>query len=508
MKKRISKKDLVTIIIFLCLLLLFSYIPLTGDDWQNYGNGRFSIIDILIRTKRYYFNWEGRLSSRFLIFSLTCNKWLWNVFASLSVLTIVHYASKIINSSKKYMFLIFLSLLFLCNYNVFTQCFFWLAGHITYTIPTSILLIYLYYYLKKENWEFNFFKCLFFSLLNLFLCTFVENIAVSIIVANIIIFINYFISKKKINIELLLNIIFSIIGLLIQITSPGTMYRISLEMGEFGNLGLFGKIFYNLGNFIYYQFLINPIMLIMLIFSANLIIRTSVKNKIIRFSLFMFFNVIPFFTVLGSLYVIFPIEITLFANINNYLNVFFDKNNILLIIYWLIFLLGYLMLIIIFIKDKKSKYKLVLLFFTSQSCLGAMLVTPTWSARVVFCTIILNYIISLIIVDIIGFKLNKGFKAVIYLFLFLYLTFLLCVYYNVDKCIKYRNAYIISEADRGSKKISYYYIPERFLCSYFPYSNSYRLAFNNILGVESDVEYELSENYWEDGFIFDVKNAK
>ena len=69
------------------------------------------------------------------------------------------------------------------------------------------------------------------------------------------------------------------------------------------------------------------------------------------------------------------------------------------------------------------------------------------------------------------------------------------MYYNVDKCIKYRDAYIISEADRGSKKISYYYIPERFLCSYFPYSNSYRLAFNNILGVESDIEYELSVLY-------------
>lgn len=491
-KKKLFKEILFYLIVFILFLALFYFIPFTGDDWQNYGNGKFGLINILRNSYRYYLTWEGRIGSRIIIFLVTFNKWLWNIIASISIIGIIYFSSKLIDETKKKITLVFLlSLIFLINYEMFVQCFFWIAGNVTYTVCTALFIFYLFYVFNKIelNKEFNLIEKILLFGLNIYMCTFVENIAAGILVANLLVLINSFFVKKDKNKYYIVTFIASLIGLLIQILSPGTGVRISLEMGEFGKLNLIQKIIYNLSNFVEFEFLINPIMIFIMVIAFDLLIFIKEKNLVRKILIVLFMNIIPILTIICNLNLIFPFEFNILNHLSNFLSFINNSDNVIIIVYWIMFVIVYFICIFLYLKNDIIKTKLIILYLTSQSCILAMLVTPTWSNRVAFATVILNYIVALLIFKCLNVNYNKLFKKSIYCFCTLYLGVLLVLYYNVYCCINYRDNYIIEHYQNGDRVIDYYVVSDRLLWSQYPYSNSYKNAFNGILGIEDDVEY-------------------
>lgn len=491
-EKIINKRNLFILCVFLLLCLVFYFIPLTGDDWQNYGNGKFGLLNIVRNAYRYYLNWEGRIGSRLIIFLVTYNKWIWNLLASFSSIILVYFSTKLINKqfSKFYSSMLIL-LIFLLNYDMFVQCFFWIAGHITYTLCTTLFIFYIYYIFSKDSNDskYSIVEIIILFFLNIFMCTFVENIAVGIVVFNILFLINSIWQRKNKNIYYVLSSVASIAGLLIQILSPGTAVRMSIEMKEFGHLNIIEKIIYNLNNLVNYQYLINPFMVLIMIVALNFLIYKKEKKKLKKILLLLFINIIPILTIIANMNLILPFEFSIFKLISTYLSFVNNSNSILIKVYWLIFTLLYFICIYKYIDDQKYKKKLLILYIVSQSCIFAMLVTPTWSNRVVFTTVILNYIISLIIINYLNISFSKLFRKIVYLLCISYFSILLIFYYNVYCSINYRDKYIIKKYNEGERIINFYTVPNRLLWSQYPYSNSYRNAFSGNLGFKDEVIY-------------------
>ncbi len=259
-RKFISKnKEIIYIFLFtlVAFCMLSHFIPLTGDDWQNYGNGKMGFLNSLRNIKRYYLNLEGRIVSRTFIVFLTYGKIFWNILNALLFFGISYLIMKFNNIEEKVacFLLIALSIL-LINYNMFVECFLWVAGNLTYTLPTFLFLMYAYFILNFDKITNK--RIIILSFLNLVICLFVENIAVAMIVFNILLNVYYYLKLKRINKLLISQIFISIIGLLIMMLSPGTLVRQGLY-DEFNQLSLIGKIYHNLPNFAYYTYIIKTI---------------------------------------------------------------------------------------------------------------------------------------------------------------------------------------------------------------------------------------------------------
>ena len=83
---------------------------------------------------------------------------------------------------------------------------------------------------------------------------FVEHMAVILVLSNILFIIYRYIKNKKIDKELILYLIMSIIGTVLMFISPGSLKRSLIENIEFNKLSIIGKILFNIPNFIYYTF--------------------------------------------------------------------------------------------------------------------------------------------------------------------------------------------------------------------------------------------------------------
>ncbi len=103
-RKFISKnKEIIYIFLFtlVAFCMLSHFIPLTGDDWQNYGNGKMGFLNSLRNIKRYYLNWEGRIVSRTFIVFLTYGKIFWNILNALLFFGISYLIMKFNNIEEK-----------------------------------------------------------------------------------------------------------------------------------------------------------------------------------------------------------------------------------------------------------------------------------------------------------------------------------------------------------------------------------------------------------------------
>ena len=100
------------------------------------------------------------------------------------------------NSSKikKIMFPLMVLVIIGMNLFSFSQVMTWIAGNITYLFIIPVILWYFYFILNND--KYNKWFVFIFSLINLFGCMFVENMAIVIIVGNILLLIFKFIKNK------------------------------------------------------------------------------------------------------------------------------------------------------------------------------------------------------------------------------------------------------------------------------------------------------------------------
>ena len=214
-----------------------------------------------------YLAWEGRFISRILINILTYHKIIWNIVNSFIITSIIFLFIKIIY---------LLSLLVILSMNIFTfsQVVVWVAGNITYLFVIPLLLSYFYYIFDYKEKKKLF--ILLFSILNFIMPMFIEHMAIILVISNIIFILYRYIINKKLDKELLLYLILSILGTSIVLLSPGTKIRSGMENVSFQELSIINKIIYNIPNFINYTFIINYFLTILMVI-ANYEYYTYIK---------------------------------------------------------------------------------------------------------------------------------------------------------------------------------------------------------------------------------------
>ena len=467
--------------LFLFFLIIFILSPISGDDWGNYLIGREGIRHSLGVAVGLYFDWEGRFISRVFINILTYHKWLWNIINSFVIVGTIYMGTKYVSKSKKVIFPLMILTFLLMNLYTFSQTVTWLAGNMTYFFVIPIILWYFYYLINNNNYN-KLFSCL-FILINLFGTMFVEHMALVLILGNILVLIYKYFKYKKIDFKIVSYLIISIITTLIMLLSPGTAYRSSIENVWFNELNIFQKVIYNIPNFIYYTFIVNSFLLVLMSYSNYLIVKNKIKNKYFKVGLILFLLIIPLFTI-----IVYPLS---FFDVNTKLVWFINYNNIILIIYWLLyFVLSFGLLIL----EDKSNFLIIFLFIIGVMANVFMLVSPTWGFRTTLFTYIALSIVSLSIIS----KYIKDGKLNYFVWLIVggASLFYFVFYINVYKCQNTLENSIKQQKRDNSDVIYIESFPGFAPCNINP-TNDYHMEKYKIYYDIEDKEVRLIDGKWK-----------
>lgn len=413
------KKYVKYIFVFLFFVIMFFFSPISGDDWGNYLVGSEGVRHSLGVAIGMYFDWEGRFVSRVLINILTYNKLLWNLINAVVITGIIYMGVKLVGEKpKKIIFPLMCLIIMGMNLFTFSQVISWIAGNITYLFIIPIILWYFYYLFNND--KYNKWYIIVCSLINLFGTMFVENMAVVLVFGNVLIIVYKYIKNKKLDRWLIFYSCISILSTLSMVLSPGTRYRTSVENLAFNELNIFEKIIYNIPNFVYYTFIINTFMLMLMSVSNYFLIKNNVKKSWLKYFLMVFMEIVPLFTIIGYILSMF-IDSSLFV---------VDYNNLFIILYWIIYLI--ILSILIFVFDKKD-FKTLFLFLIGLMSNVVMLISPTWGYRTSFFTYLILCIVALKVINV----YVKENKLIIYLInscMVFSILFYLVFYINIWRC--------------------------------------------------------------------------
>ena len=473
------KKKIFFISIFLFLLLILFLSPICGDDWGNYIEGSKGIYKSITEAVSMYFSWEGRFISRVLINILTYHKVLWNIVNSLVITCSIYLIIKIINPKKRIIYLLTLLVFLLMNIYTFSQVIPWVAGNITYLFVIPLLLLYFYYIFKDDKKH-----IIIFSILNIIMTMFVEHMAIILIISNILFIIYRYIKNKRISKELILYLMLSIIGTIVMLISPGSLYRSSVENLDFNKLSIIGKVIYNIPNFIYYTFMVNPYMIILLSIASFYLINKLFRNRLLKIVLVLLMNIIPILST--SLYLI-----SNFININSFL---INPNSIVLLVFYIIYVLFFIYLII---KNNKSIFNKEMFFFIIGILSNAvMMISPTWGFRTSFATYIFLCIFSLIIINE-YIREKKIYNTILSILIIVASLFYIVFYISIFRQYKENESIIEKGINNKSKVIEIYKYPYFANCNINP-DNEYHLKkFKKYYDIPEEVEVKLIDNNWK-----------
>lgn len=483
-----SKKDRnILIIIFAIFFLISFFTPITGDDWGNYITSKSGLRAILGSTIGMYFNWEGRLISRFFINLFTCPKILYNIIFSLLMVIVIFFTSKVEKKNRLFIILLMTLSMLLINNSIFTQTYLWVAGSITYFMPTALIAIYLFVYFKFLNNSKKYKKIYYVisSLFSFFIVMFVENIACAYIVLNILLLILYIHKYKKVNSLLILNIVFSTSGFIIMMLSPGTKYRNSIENIDFNKLSVFKKVEYNYPNLIIWTFAENA-MLLILMNILNFIkikkLNVSVLNKI----------TLHFVSFISIVFMI-------IFNLMKYriLDISYNFG----IIYFTFF--GMLSVFLLLYQNDSIKRDLVLLF-TGLFCNVVMLISPIYSARTALFTVVFLYILYVLNISRYINK-EKMFSDILVVIIGMVTVILLTAYFNLFRFSLFQHKSVIEQ--RKNNQIVVYTSPSFLVHGLTPYSDYHVKVFKNYYKIKKEKQIIYKESKWKFFIFFDKKET-
>lgn len=476
LKKCFSKRiSLYIILIFVFVFIFSSLIPMGGDDFGNYLKGGLSFAEKIDLSILYYNIFEGRFFSRIFDLILVPNELLLVFVKAISITLIFYLMCRILNASQKYYPLILMAILFV-DYQVFGQVYVWRTGFVTYFIP-MVFLIFLIFVRKNcifdldvkiEWWNYLLFP------LALIFSMFVENVAVGIIMVCILELLLYFLKYRKIDIPILLCLIFSVIGFCFMYFSSGTTLRAASE-DAFSSLNFFDKILFNVSNFVNYIFIKNSFLLFLFIVVMSIIVIRKVKNNLLRILLLLFIILPAFITSILNVFAPFGFLPDVLLKILNCKNIFIE-------IYWILFTILFLILVTYYFKFDKAIWFFLIIAFSNAM---AMMISPIWGGRTICLT---SYMLFMaLILMILKFDLKifdiKKFRVFMNFICFGFMV-LFCIYsiyiYNLNND---RVKYINYQLENDSKEFEIIILP-----GYYTWNL-------NTWGSDGDFAYSFKEFY-------------
>jgi len=469
--------------IFIVLLLIMFLSPISGDDWGNYLVGKEGLHHMIGNAIGMYFDWEGRFISRLLINFLTFHKIIWNFVNSFIIMTIIYLINKIINpKNKKTILLLSTLIIFLINIFTFSQTIVWLAGNITYLFVIPLILFYFYYILKNKKSNNKGIVAL--SILNIIMTMFVEHIGLILVTGNLLILISRYIKNKKLDYEIFIYALCSIIGITSMLLSPGSLERSKIENIYFSNLSIIEKIIYNLPNFIYYTFSINCYLIVLMTIANYYLVKNNIKNKDLKTISYLYLLITPI--IVTSIYLI-----------NSILKIeILCLNNTVLIAYFITYII--IDLILIYLDSKLDKP--IFFYLIGIGANTVMLMSPTWGYRTSLATYIFLSISFLIIIDK-YIKNTRIINDISYTLLTFSIMFFTTFYISIYRQYRYNVNSIKNQLNNNETTIEIVRYPSFANCNINPENEYHIRKFKEYYGIGKNIEIKLIDNNWK-YFIF------
>lgn len=480
------KNKLIYIFVFLFFLLVCFLNPIVGDDWWNYPIGKQGLYKIISRAVELYFIWEGRFISRVLINLLTYHKILWNFVNATVMTSIVYLINKNTNINKKHnnIFVLLSSILIftLMHPYMFFQTVTWVAGNITYMFVIPFVIYYVYLITKDKI---NKLEYSFLIITSIIGTMYIENIALIFVFLNCLYLLIDFIKNKKVNYKIIIILVLSIISTLLMLLSPGSRERaINYGNAYFNSLSIFGKIKFNIPDFIKNTFFTNIHMMILMIIGSILLIKNKIKNKKIRLILYIM-EILMF---IGPIFY-FLCGFNIMSN-----NVFSEKKIPVVLFYTVMTIINSILLIF----DNKTFYKdRICIFF----CIGflsniVMLVSPIWAPRTSLGTYIFVSIAYILVID----KYMKNKKIINCVFMLLVICSM--TLYGIISISIYRqykeNCKIIEKVIEDKSDVVYLEsYPDYVMNSINPTEEFHQTEIKKYYGMNPNIRIELIPNDWK-----------
>lgn len=462
--KKINIKSIfLYLILFLFMFIVGLLMPLGGDDWNNYLNGKEGFLFIIEVAKSSYLSFEGRFFSRIFDSLLVPHQVIWSLINAF-MFSFVYYALlKIIKPKNKTLIKpLLLSALLFIDFEAFAQVYIWKTGNITYFFPFFFAIFLIFYKRKsfdlfvKDKW----YMFLILPLLAFFFSMFVETMTVGIIMICLL-FIIFALRQKKLDSLMLMCLISSVIGLILMITSPGSVSRLN-ENDIFSNYSLVSKLIYNIPNLINYTFIKNSFLVLLLIISLILMIRKTKLKKYKKNIIYILITFIPLITIITYLFTyILGADIRIVHRLLNAENWYVQ-------VYWISFTILFLILFFRNYKDTKMIFFLIL----GLAGNGSMMLSPIWGGRTAFLSSIMLSILCILIID----REIKDVKKVPLLLwciniLFITLFLIYSIYYRLE--VNNRDDYIKYQLKNNEEKIEVIILPRYYVWNTNPWGDGH-----------------------------------
>ncbi len=488
---KIKMKKIKTWLPYLLLFVLFSIVmflsPISGDDWGNYLVGSTGLYHSIGNAVGMYFDWEGRFVSRILINILTYHKLLWNILNSIVLVSIVYLIVKMIKpKNKKIVFLLSLLIILCMNIYTFSQVVTWIAGNITYLFVIPLLLYYFYKILYTENNKKT--SIIILMTLNFIIPMFVEHVAAIVVVFNLLINIYSLLKTRKLNKKYALYLFISLASLMIMFLSPGSLKRAKIENIEFNQLSLFGKIIYNLPHFIYYTFMSNHYMILLMIVANYYLLKNKIKHKSLKVISYIYF-------------LFFPVIIIVAGLIHTPLLAMIKSTNNMIIFYFISYILFDLYLFILPLKNEKNNLKLLFyLLGILSNCI--MLLSPTWGYRTGFLSYLFLAMSFIMVIDYF-YKEKKVVISILRILAIGMLTFYMIFYVNIFIAQKEREKSIQRQKENDIIEIERF--PDFANCNINPDNEFHIGKFKEYYKIPADKQLKLIDGPWKFKIFYQCK---
>lgn len=441
MKNRLLKKDYIYIIVACFVFALFLYIsyktPLAGDDWGYYING--SKENPITMAFKFYFSWSGRFFSELWGFVMTHHKMLWNIINSLlfAMIFIGIYKLAGVKNKKIIIPLLIVAGMLSVDDQLRMETYTWIMGS-TYVLP---LCLSIWYFIIVEklyigvNNNKKFVLLVLISNIFLFIIgLMMENIAVAMVYATVVLCIYMYFKKRELLKCLLLNLATSSASLIIMRSSPGSNFRLLRDNAEWANSSIISKITGAFPSFINNTFINNNYLILLLSISIILLVLFTKK----RIHLTTRLSVI-FVSVIGI------IEVFSFAL--PFINQNHDGNSVFSMVFWTIYTITIIATLFICLSDGFRRDKALFFFTIAGTCSIAMLLSPIYGSRSSLYTV--YYIILVISLVVEEIPLQKVFCI---------FMLLISIYIVGDRTFEYLYKYnLVGEAYNERIEIINYY---------------------------------------------------
>lgn len=472
MKERfeiLNYKYRIVILTFLFFLIITTLCPLSGEDLGYYLVGKENIFDNINIL-------DGRIITGLLVPFFCSNKILFNIVFSLLISLFVYECNNVLGVVKcKYYYLLPFFNILLVSVFTFSYSYMSVSSTVTYTFPTLIIFIYFLELVKREDYLFKFKDYALISLVVLYVSFSSVFIALTFALTNFLFYLLCLKRKKNISNVYILILILQTLAVIISFAFIDKVFF-------YENIN---KMLSFLPSYIDNVFSKNIVFVFLSIIPINYYLNEKLGDFVYKRVIITFFDAIVVFSITYNFYYYVPVNMNLV--ISKYFGVFATENWYY-IFYYLIYYVLYFCTIRYFVKAKKVKDILTILYLSTIFLNIFNLLSPMWDVgNTVYNVFFMILSLSVLFKDI-EIKIYPKFTILMLTLLIFYYASMFGITKYIDKT---REEYIDEQVEAKSKIIEVKANPLYLVWRYNPVNFFQEKDFKLYYDIPEDSQIEV-----------------